>query len=569
MTPDLSCSVSFFQSIPIALLFISVGLGYFIGKARVGPVSLGGVCGTLIVALLLGQTGCQVTGPVREIAFALFIFAMGYSGGPGFFANLNRSSLRFMVLPLVEAVVVLAIALIAARIFGFDAGTTAGLAAGSATESAVVGTASEALRHFNLTPEELRVQEANIATAYTLTYLVGMISIVLFTSQVAPVLLRINLRQASKELEAKLGGVPEDDDGTRPALPRLVGRAHIVREADGSTVHDVEKQLAGRTVVTRLLRDGESITPGADEVLHSGDIVVIVGLRLYALRGIDVIGPEIQVPPAHADALNLQERQAVVSHKRINGRTLGELAQTPNARAARGVFLQRVERAGHTLPLTPQTVLQYGDVVELVGTDPALSEAIGHLGGELRRDGTTDLIFMCAGILAGLVIGSFTATVAGLPLSLGSGGGALVSGLVCGWIAAKRPSIGHIPGPALNLIKELGLAIFIACVGLSAGPEAITLLKEHGLILPVIGLAVSLGPACASLWIGHKLLKIEGPLLLGAIAGQHVSTPTVSAVIAAAGSSVPILGYTVTYALANVLLPVLGPLIVALAFHFG
>ncbi|MCJ9712994.1 aspartate-alanine antiporter, partial [Bordetella hinzii] len=122
---------------------------------------------------------------------------------------------------------------------------------------------------------------------------------------------------------------------------------------------------------------------------------------------------------------------------------------------------------------------------------------------------------------------------------------------------------------ALNLLKELGLAVFIACVGLSAGPEAITLLKEHGLVLPVIGLAVSLGPACASLWVGHKFLKIEGPLLLGAIAGQHVSTPTVSAVIVQAGSSVPILGYTVTYAIANVLLPVLGPLIVALAYRLG
>lgn len=565
----MTCSVGFFQSVPIAIVFIAVGLGHFIGKFRLGPVALGGVCGTLIVAMLLGQTGCKVEGPLREIAFVLFIFAMGYSGGPGFFANLNRSSLRFMLLPLIEVVLVLTIALVAASLFGFDAGTTACLAAGSATESAVVGTASEALRHLGLSAEEVRVQEANIATAYTLTYLVGTISIVLFTSQVAPLLLGINLRQASKELEAKLGGIPEEGDSSLPALPRLVGRAHIVREAEGMSVLEVERKLAGRTVVTSVLRDGESLAPSPDEILQAGDILVIVGLRFYALRGDDVIGPEIQVPPAHADALNLQERQVVVNRKGVNGRTLAELAQTPNARAARGVFLQGIERSGHTIPMTPSTVLQYGDVVKLVGTDPNLSVAVGHLGSELRRDGTTDLVFMCAGILVGLLIGSLIVTVARLPLSLGSGGGALVSGLICGWISAKRPSLGHIPGPALNLLKELGLAVFIACVGLSAGPEAITLLKEHGLVLPVIGLAVSLGPACASLWVGHKFLKIEGPLLLGAIAGQHVSTPTVSAVIVQAGSSVPILGYTVTYAIANVLLPVLGPLIVALAYRLG
>ncbi|AZY48777.1 aspartate-alanine antiporter [Bordetella avium] len=565
----MNCSVGFFESVPIAILFIAVGLGYFIGKFRIGPVALGGICGTLIVALLLGQTGCQVGGPVRELSFALFIFAMGYAGGPGFFANLNRSSLRFMVLPIIEAVLVLVISLVAARIFGFDAGTTAGLAAGAATESAVVGTASEALRHLGLSAAELQSQEANIATAYTLTYLVGMLSIVFFTSQVAPALLRIDLRTACKELETKLGGLPEDDEATLPALPRLVGRAHIVAAAEGMTVQEVEEKLAGRTVLTRLLRDGEAVEPAAEEVLRTGDIVVIVGLRFYALRGTKVIGPEIQVPAAHAEALNLQERQVVIGSRRVNGHTLAQLAQTPQARAARGVFLHSVERGGMSLPMMPSTVLQYGDVLRLVGADPQLSKAVEHLGSELRRDGGTDLVFMSIGILAGLGIGSLSATVAGLPLSLGSGGGALVSGLICGWLSAKRPSIGHVPAPALNLLKELGLAIFIACVGLSAGPQAITLLKQHGLILPVIGLAVSLGPACASLWIGHKLLKIEGPLLLGAIAGQHVSTPTVSAVIERAGSSVPILGYTVTYAIANVLLPVLGPLIVALAYHLG
>ena len=109
----------------------------------------------------------------------------------------------------------------------------------------------------------------------------------------------------------------------------------------------------------------------------------------------------------------------------------------------------------------------------------------------------------------------------------------------------------------------------VACVGLSAGPEALSLIREHGAVLPVIGLLVSLGPACLSLWVGHKILKIEGPLLVGAIAGQHVSTPAISAILNSSGSSVPLLGYTVTYAIANVLLPVLGPIIVSLAYHLS
>lgn len=566
----MTCSVGFFNSVPIAVLFVTVGFGYLIGKLKVGPIQLGGVCGTLIVALLIGQTGCQMRGDLKEVAFALFIFAMGYSGGPQFFANLNRSSLRFVALPLIEAVLVLTIVLTAVPLFGLDAGTAAGLAAGAATESAVVGTAAEALKHLGLPEAEVQRMEANIATAYTLTYLVGLISIVFFTSQVAPALLRINLREASKALEAKLGATPGDnDEASLPTLPRLVGRAHVVKDVDGKRVADVEAQLGGRTVVSRVLRDGEAVDATPDYVLATGDIVVVLGLRRFALRAGSVIGPEIQLPEAHADDLQLSELQVIVSKKTVNGHTVGELAKRPNARRARGVFLQSISRSGHVLPLTPATVVQYGDLVTLVGAQPELSQAGAALGSELRRSGVTDLVFLAFGILAGLMIGSLGARLWGIPVSLGSGGGALVSGLVCGWINAKRPSIGHMPAHAVQLLKDLGLAIFVACVGLSAGPDALSLIREHGAVLPLIGLLVSLGPACLSLWVGHKILKIEGPLLVGAIAGQHVSTPAISAILTASGSSVPLLGYTVTYAIANVLLPVLGPIIVSLAYHLS
>lgn len=566
----MTCSVGFFNNVTIAVLFVTVGLGYLIGKLKVGPIQLGGVCGTLIVALLIGQTGCQMRGDLKEVAFALFIFAMGYSGGPQFFANLNRSSLRFVALPLIEAVLVLTIVLTAVPLFGLDAGTAAGLAAGAATESAVVGTAAEALKHLGLPDAEVQRMEANIATAYTLTYLVGLISIVFFTSQVAPALLRINLREASKALEAQLGATPGDnDEASLPTLPRLVGRAHVVKDVDGKRVADVEAQLGGRTVVSRVLRNGEAVDATPDYVLATGDIVVVLGLRRFALRAGSVIGPEIQLPEAHADDLQLSELQVIVSKKTVNGHTVGELAKRPNARRARGVFLQSITRSGHVLPLTPATVVQYGDLVTLVGAEPELSEAGAALGSELRRSGVTDLVFLAFGILAGLMIGSLGARLWGIPVSLGSGGGALVSGLVCGWINAKRPSIGHMPAHAVQLLKDLGLAIFVACVGLSAGPDALSLIREHGAVLPLIGLLVSLGPACLSLWVGHKLLKIEGPLLVGAIAGQHVSTPAISAILTASGSSVPLLGYTVTYAIANVLLPVLGPIIVSLAYHLS
>lgn len=565
----MQCSIGFFNQMPTAVLFITVGLGYAIGKLRVGPIVLGGVCGTLIVALLVGQTGCQMHGELKDVAFALFIFAMGYSGGPQFFANLNRSSLRFMVLPLIEAFVVLAIVLVAVRMLDLDPGTAAGLAAGAATESAVVGTAAEALKHLNLVPTELARMQSNIATAYTLTYLVGLISIVFFTSQVAPFLLRFNLREASSELAKELQAASDDDVATQPVLPRLVGRAHRVEHAAGLTVRQLETALGGRTLVMGLVRDGKLMESVPDLTIERDDIVALIGVRDKLVSAREVIGQEVSLPLSQSDVLRLEEHQVIVNNPAVNGRSLAELGREAAQQHLRYVWVQQIVRSGMSLPITPATRLQHGDRVSLVGVEPTLTSAARNLGRDLRTTDTTELVFLCAGILIGLLIGSVTLKAAGIPISLGSGGGALLSGLVFGWINFKRPGVGDMPSAAVQLLKDLGLAMFVACVGLSAGPDAVTLIREHGAVLPLVGLAVSLTPACMSLWIGHKFMKIQGPLLVGAIAGQHVSTPAISAVLAASQSSVPLLGYTVTYAIANVMLPVLGPIIVALAYRVG
>ncbi|MDQ0144025.1 aspartate-alanine antiporter [Cupriavidus necator] len=564
----MTCTVDFFAANPLLVLFLTVGLGYFVGKARVGPIQLGGVCGTLIVALFMGQTGCQMHGELKETAFALFIFAMGYSGGPQFFANLNRSSLRYMVLPLVEAIVVLAIALGAAAYLGFDPGTAAGLAAGAATESAVVGTAAEALKHLGLDAATVGRYEANIATAYTLTYLVGLISIVFFTSQIAPALLGIDLRKASREVAARMEAASDDDVATQPALPRLTGRAYSVHRAAGMTVGQLQHQVGGRASVVMVLRDGAGIELGDDDTVQASDILAMVGIRSNLLKAATLIGPEVLLPEAHTEAIQLVEKRVVVNQRKVNGKTLGELARQAGPRRLREVWVLEVRRSGLSLPITRSTPLQLGDVITIVGMEPSLSEAIAGIGVEVKATEVTDLVFLCSGILAGLLVGTLSLRLGGMNLTLGSGGGALLSGLVFGWIHSRKPSLGSFPASAVQILKDLGLAVFVACVGLSAGPAAIALIREHGAVLPLVGLAVSLGPACLSLWIGHKLLRIEGPLLVGAIAGQHVSTPAISAILAASQSSVPLLGYTITYAIANVLLPVLGPVIVSLAYRF-
>ncbi|MNL11224.1 Aspartate/alanine antiporter [compost metagenome] len=356
---------------------------------------------------------------------------------------------------------------------------------------------------------------------------------------------------------------------TQPALPRLVGRAYRAEGAAGLTVGQLERQIGGRTLVAGLFRGNESLSADPDQKIEAGDIVALIGVRERLVNAGERVGVEVLPPSAHHDVLQLDERQVIVNKPGLNGRTLGDLARMATQRHLRFVWVQQIVRSGMSLPITPATQLLHGDRLTLVGTDPALSAAAQELGTAVRHVDTTDLVFLCVGILLGLLVGMLSVTVYGIPISLGSGGGALLSGLVFGWINFKRPGLGDMPPAGVQLLKDLGLAVFVASVGLSAGPDAMTLVREHGAMLPLVGLAVSLVPACLSLWIGHVFLKIEGPLLIGAIAGQHVSTPAISAILAASQSSVPLLGYTVTYAIANVMLPVLGPIIVALAYRVG
>jgi len=150
-------------------------------------------------------------------------------------------------------------------------------------------------------------------------------------------------------------------------------------------------------------------------------------------------------------------------------------------------------------------------------------------------------------------------------LTLGTGGGCLVAGLAFGWFRARVPLLGSLPAPAAEILKDFGLATFIAAVGLSAGPDALKLIEQYGLVLPLAGVLISVIPAAISLFIGHRWLRLELPILLGAVAGQHCSTPTIMALTNAAGNSTPVIGYTITYAISNVLLPLLGPIAVTMA----
>jgi putative transport protein len=547
------------QQTPELAVFLCLALGYAVGKVRVWKLSLGGVAGTLIVAIFVGMAGhITVDDQVKNIAFAMFIFTLGYISGPTFFASLNRKSLKYGAFTIIEVISILAVTAGAILIMNLDAGTAAGLMAGGATESAAVGTSTDAIARLDLPDQEITALQANVGTAYSISYICGLIVVVLLSSQVFPLVMRVNLRTEAEKLWKKLGG-DDHDDMHAAAAPALVGRAYRVDRVSGRTVADVSVGLGRDLTIERVRRRGKILPSDPAVVLRHGDEILVVGQRHDIMDLETIIGPEI-VPAADLN-MELEVARVVLNHRDAKPTTLGEL----DRHLGQGLYLTGLIREDRELPLRPNTPIQRGDTLVLTGAKTDLAKAIPALGYRLDPSVKADIVYISLGIALGFLVGKIVLQLGTVPLTLGTGGGCLLTGLLFGWFRSKNPVIGQYAPAAADVIKTLGLSIFIAVVGLTSGPQAVELVRKFGVGLPVAGVLMTAIPATISLLVAWKLMKLSAPLALGAITGQQCSTPGITAVQQVAGNATPLMSYTIVYALSNVVLPLLGPIVVAMA----
>ncbi|GAA1371971.1 aspartate-alanine antiporter [Catellatospora chokoriensis] len=548
------------RSIPGLALFSCLAAGFTLGRVHFWKITLGGVAGTLLVALAVGMLDVTLSPELRNVAFALFIFTLGYLAGPSFFASLNRKALRYAVFTVIQVVTLVALVCVATVALRLDQGTAAGLLAGGTTSSSVLGTAGEAIGALPVGPARIHELQSNLATAYSIAYIFSLVTLILFTSQFVPMLMRVDLREQARALWRALGGEPERSDSTTRAVPGVVGRVYEVTAAHGRTLTQLAEALGPDAAVERLRRGGEITPVEPGMVLQTVDRIVLVGRREALLQAEQLIGPE--TIGSGADPLSLDVAEVVITDPRFRGWTLERLHQQV---PPRGVFVTGLSRMEHDLPIKPHTGITTGDTVRLTGAAHDLDVYTPLLGVRIDPAVKADLSFIALGVVVGMLVGQLSVPMGGVPLSLGIGGGCLFSGLFFGWLRARHPTYGQYHPAAAQVIQQFGLATFVCAVGLSAGPAAITLLKRYGVLLPLIAVLVTVIPALLSLWVGGRLMKLPAPLVAGAIAGQQCSTPAVDAVRKAAGNSTPLMAYTIVYAFSAVLLPLLGPLIVALA----
>ena len=544
-------------------VFLTLAIGFFIGRLRIGTFSLGTAVGTLLAGVAIGQLNIQVPAVVKYVFFDLFLFTTGYKVGPQFFRALKKDALPQLAITLVLCVTCLLAAFTAAKLLGYDVGTAAGMLAGAFTESTVIGTASDAIgRLATISDAEKTRLVNNIPVAYAVTYLIGTAFIVWFLPNVGPKLMRVNLKEEARKLRAKIAASDAGEPETPSAYQALAVRAYQVTNPNliNRSVAELEaRPKQARVFISRIRRDGRIIEPNPDTVVRESDVIaVLTRSELLTARGAE-IGAEVD----DKELLDfpIEFLDVVITNKSLVGKTIVELAGMD---FARGVFLKKLTRVGEPMPFSPATRIERGDVMTLIGATRDVERAAKNLGYADRQTVMTDMIFVGLGIVLGGLVGLLTITIGGLPLTLTASGGALIMGLIFGWLRAVHPTFGRIPVSAMWIFDTVGLTVFMACVGLAAGPSFFSGLQKSGISLVFVGLVIAVLPHTVSILFGRYVLKMNPVIVLGACSGAGTITAALRAIQEEAQSDLPALGYTVPYAIGNIVLTSWGPVLVAM-----
>ncbi|MFH1826008.1 MAG: aspartate-alanine antiporter [bacterium] len=553
--------IDLLREYPQIVIFLAIAIGYYVGKIKFLGFNLGSTAGVLLTSLALGQIGIQVSPLLKAVGFALFIFAIGYKVGPQFFGALKKEGLKYIWLSLFVSFAGLFTAIILAKLFGFDKGTAAGLLGGAMTQSSIIGTADGAIKHLpGVSSAAKAVLEGNVAIAYAITYIFGTAGLIVFF-KLAPRLMGINLKEAARKLETEMSGGSCESDNC-PELfywyKRINLRAYQVKNTElvGQTIKQLEAIFPAKIAVEKIKRGIQLIEVKPELTIQLGDIIALAGPRQDFLKSDTLIGPEVD----DNGVINLvgETLKICVTNKNMAGKTLGEISE----QYGHGCFLQGITRQEHSLPLTKNTLVHKCDVLQVTGTKEDVENMVKALGYPERSTSTTDLVVVGWGCFLGTLLGLIAIPVMGIPITLGIGGGILVAGLIFGWLRAVHPTFGQIPGGAQWIFTDLGLNLFIASVGLSAGAQAFQALQTTGLSIFFAGVILSLVPMITGLLFGLFILKLNPVLLFGALTGAGTITAALNGLKEDSGSSAPALGYTVPYAFSNVILTIWGSLLI-------
>ncbi|MDE6308860.1 MAG: aspartate-alanine antiporter [Muribaculaceae bacterium] len=552
---------------PAIAIFLTLGIGFWIGRLKYKSFSLGTVTSVLLVGVLVGQLDIPVPSEMKQVFFLLFLFAIGYSVGPQFFASLRGSGLKQVLFAVVMCVIVLATTLGLAKLFDYNKGEAAGLFAGAQTVSAVIGVADDTISGLNASAADKTNWSNIIPVAYAVTYIFGTIGSAWILGTLGPIMLGglKKVRQQTEDLERQMNQDPVSSD---PALVNawrpVVYRAYNVEGAWFDTPRSIKEimdhmESEGRRLFVARVRSGSTITtnPAPDFTVKKGDDIVVSGRREFVIEDESWLGHEIS--DAALLSFPVERIPVMVASKNIVGKTVADFRETPQMK---GVLIDTIKRGGVEIPVTATTRLQRGDLLTISGAVGDVNSAASYIGYPDKPTTASDMVFVGLGIAIGAVIGAITIHLGGIPVSLSTSGGALIAGLVLGWLRSKHPTFGRIPDSAVWVFNNVGLNMFIAVIGITAGPTFVSGLKQVGWMMLVAGAIATTIPLLIGILVGDKIFKFHPAITLGCVAGSRTTTAALGAIQDSLQSTVPAMGYTVTYAIGNTLLILCGLIMV-------
>ncbi|MCM1051232.1 MAG: aspartate-alanine antiporter [Paenibacillus sp.] len=557
--------IDIFRENPVIPIFLTIGLGFWLGGLKFKSFSLGPVTATLIVGVVIGQMDIPVSETLKSVAFMMFLFAIGYSVGPQFFRSLKGEGLKQIGFALVEVALCIATVVIVCRLMGYDKGMAVGVFSGSQAFSAVIGVGSSTIKALGLPEGEQKSMLDIIPACYAVCYVFGTIGSAWVIANLGPWLLGgpNKVREETARLEAEMdSGDIVPDPGTFVANRPISFRAYRA-ESDyfhhPRTVEEIERHIAemgNRHFVERLRLRGEITDPQPELRVRRGDVIVLSGRRESIINDAGWIGPEV----TDHELLNFaaENLPVTVAKSGAAGMTVGELRQQ---QYMRGVMIHKVLRNDMRIPMRSRTELQTGDVITLVGLPQDVATAVSEIGYSDRPTEGTDMVFTGLGIAVGCLIGALTFYFRGIPVSLSTSGGAILAGLILGWIRNKRPTFGRIPAPVVWFMNNLGLTMFIAVVGLAAGPTFISGLRQVGVELFLIGIVCTTVPLVLAILIGSKIFRFHPAVTLGCVAGSRNAVAALGAIQDSLDSTLPAMSYTVTYAVGSIAMIIAGMIV--------
>ncbi|OJV74906.1 MAG: transporter [Bacteroidia bacterium 44-10] len=511
-------------------VFLIIALGYMLGRIKIKGVSLD-VSAVIFIALLFGHFGVTIPSSLGYFGLVLFIFTIGLQSGPGFFDSFQKNGKKLLMMALIIVVSAGTVGLGLGHLFGIDMPGVTGLIAGALTSTPGLAVAIDS------------TNSPLASIAYGIAYPFGVIGVILFV-KFFPKIIGVDMQEEALRLERQ----------EKAAYPEVNFAVFRVKNPTvfGKSLSELQIRTMTGSVISRLIHDGVMVIPRARTVLREGDLVKAVGTDNSLNQLALFIGErtEIELPVDHDQVVE----SLLVTNKRMVDRTLGAL----DLSRAYHCNITRIRRSGVVLSPTPDLKLKFGDKVVVVGERRSVQEVGLLLGNNEKKLSDTDFFPIAMGIVLGILVGQLQISFSNsFTFSLGLTGGVLITALVLSKLGKTGPILWSMSGMSNQLLRQLGLLLFLAEVGTSAGANLFATFQTYGLPYFLAGAAITIVPMIIAGLLGFYLLKIPILDLMGTIVGGMTSTPGLATVDSMTDSTAPSVAYATVYPVAMVLLIVL------------